>query len=208
MTLTAILPTLRASIPDPLNTALWPATTRATLTDVVIDDVSMSHLIELSGVPAVYRSRTSAGVVVVMRVSTAGSTGHRTRAMTVDPGVDDGFPAWSELRLIGRISTARVEATTVYGPTGRPFGPMMLPADICEGDIVVAPCAMADVNDGALDRTSEITRSGGHSSGTRAMFEGSHVGRWIDDGQRECTGEPRRPDHHDQHQPAATPQRR
>lgn len=165
MTLTAILPTLRASIPDPLDKALWPANTRVTLTDVVIDDVSMCHLNELSGTPAVYRSRTWHGVVVVMRVLDAATTGHRRRSLSVDPMIEGAAPVWSELRLIGRVSTARVEATTVCESSGRRSGPVMLPADISTGDIVVVPCAAEDGQDLPRHRFSQPVESAPAASG-------------------------------------------
>ncbi|ORM29132.1 hypothetical protein [Williamsia sp. 1135] len=176
MTLTAILPTLRASIPDPLDKALWPATTLATLTDVVIDDVSMCHLVELSGTPAVYRSRTSPGVVVVMRVLDAATTGHRTRSLSVDPMIEGVTPMWSELRLIGRVSTARVEATAVCEVSGSRSGLVMLPADISPGDIVVVPCAV-DGEDLPRHRFSEpadsaVATSGGGLGSMHPVSEG------------------------------------
>lgn len=52
MTLTAILPTLRRSIPDPLQPGHWPEHTVPTVSDVVIGGVSLRRLVEISGTPA------------------------------------------------------------------------------------------------------------------------------------------------------------
>lgn len=51
MTLTSILPTLRASLPDPLDPTLWPAVTVATVDDVTVRAVSMQRLAAIAGTP-------------------------------------------------------------------------------------------------------------------------------------------------------------
>jgi hypothetical protein len=47
MTLTAIIPSLRTSIPDPLDVNLWPELTTATTTDVIVAGVSLLRLVEV-----------------------------------------------------------------------------------------------------------------------------------------------------------------
>lgn len=142
MTLTSILPTLRASIPDPINSSLWPDHTITTVTDVLVDGLSMTHLIELSGTPAVYPSRTPGRGVVMMRVVEARTTGPRRRTICVDFDAERVQLIWSEARLIGRVSTARVEATDI-GPKGRKCAlTAPRPADILPGDVLAAPCEM------------------------------------------------------------------
>lgn len=54
MTLTEILPTLRRSIPDPLNPRHWPEHTMPTTTDVIVGGVSLTRLVELSHTPALH----------------------------------------------------------------------------------------------------------------------------------------------------------
>ena len=44
MTLTSILPTLRATIPDPLVIDRWPEWTHPTTTDVIVSGVSLLRL--------------------------------------------------------------------------------------------------------------------------------------------------------------------
>jgi len=142
VTLTSILPTLRASIPDPLNNSLWPDHTTTTVTDVLVDGLSMTHLIELSGTPAVYPSRTPGRGVVLMRVTEARDVGPRRRIIAVDFDAERVQLIWSEARLIGRISTARV-ASTEIGPKGRDAAiTAPRPVDIVPGDVLAAPCVM------------------------------------------------------------------
>lgn len=52
MTLTAILPALRRSIPDPLEPRHWPEHTVPTISDVVVGGVSLTRLVEITGTPA------------------------------------------------------------------------------------------------------------------------------------------------------------
>ncbi|MEF3404842.1 hypothetical protein [Agromyces sp. CCNWLW203] len=54
MTLTRILPSLRRSIPDPISSDHWPAATVATISDVIVDGVSLLRVVELCGTPAVH----------------------------------------------------------------------------------------------------------------------------------------------------------
>ncbi|WP_316317190.1 hypothetical protein, partial [Clavibacter michiganensis] len=119
MTLTAILPSLRRSIPDPLAAALWPAGTVATTTDLRVGDVSLVALAAERGTPctttaaAVERgssaraSRTASASAVVLRIlAVAPATAGSPRALLVDADVAGLACAWAEARLIGRASTA------------------------------------------------------------------------------------------------------
>ncbi|MCS5723030.1 DUF6157 family protein [Herbiconiux sp. CPCC 203407] len=54
MTLTSILPTLRATIPDPLLIDRWPEWTHPTTTDVVVSGVSLLRLVEICDTPCVH----------------------------------------------------------------------------------------------------------------------------------------------------------
>lgn len=52
MTLTALFPTLRESIPVPLCRDLWPAHTNAGVLDLTVDAVSVLRFVALCGTPA------------------------------------------------------------------------------------------------------------------------------------------------------------
>lgn len=54
MTLTTLMPSIRRSIPDPLDSLRWPDHTTATTTDVVVSGVSRCGLVELCGTPCVH----------------------------------------------------------------------------------------------------------------------------------------------------------
>ncbi len=60
MTLTHIIPSLRASVPDPICRDLWPEFTTTSLADVTVAGVSLTRLAEWCGTPCVH---TAAAVV-------------------------------------------------------------------------------------------------------------------------------------------------
>lgn len=160
MTLTAIVPSLRASIPEPSDPTLWPAHTVPGVDDVVISAVSMVRLAELVGTPCIhtaeqapprYRPRewapneVSVAVASVVRV-------HRPRRGVVLLELDAVLPACAvldQVRLIGRVSTA--PSTTVHvvnacnGTDVAPFHRLAapLPGDLREGDLLCFPCLAA-----------------------------------------------------------------
>jgi hypothetical protein len=160
VTLTAILPTLRASLPDPVDPTLWPAHTETTTGDVLVAAVSMVRLAGLTGTPCVhtaeqapprYRPRTwtpgevSVAVASVLRV-------RRPRTGVVLLELDAVLPRFAvldQVRLIGRVSTAAPTQTYVLTPCdGAEDGPFHrlpapLPADVREGDLLCFPCVAA-----------------------------------------------------------------
>lgn len=160
MTLTAILPTLRASLPEPMDPFLWPAHTTTTTDDVVVAAVSMLRLAALTGTPCVhtadqaaprYRPRgwapreVSVAVAAVVRV-------RHPRPGVVLLDLDATLPACAvldQVRLIGRVSTAPATRTHVVipsdGTADGPFHrlPAPLPADVREGDLLCFPCVAA-----------------------------------------------------------------
>jgi len=160
VTLTAILPTLRASLPEPMDPALWPAYTETTTDDVLVAAVSMVRLAGLTGTPCVhtaeqapprYRPRSwsprdvSVAVASVVRV-------RRSRTGVVLLELDAVLPPFAvldQVRLIGRVSTAAPTRTSVVmpydGSDGEPFHrlPAPLPADVREGDLLCFPCVSA-----------------------------------------------------------------
>lgn len=166
MTLTAVLPSLRRSIPDPLDGRLWPEYTVTAVDDVIVGAVSLVRLAQLEGTPCVMtgdlyhpkprdaRARgvgTDVTVVVVRVMSHDGSDGRRRAAVD---GRLEALPArWSECRLIGRVSTVRplaIELSAEDGDgadTGRidetAAAMCTLPGDLRAGDLLAIPCAGA-----------------------------------------------------------------
>jgi hypothetical protein len=154
MTLTRLLPTLRRSIPDPIEPDVWPHASVATTTDVRIDGLSLVRLAEVFGTPAVHVGRAAepgtngrtasdaahTGVIVVRIV--AASVGARGRSVTIDAGLDELAPTWREARLIGRASVARSAKTTLVTASGCLAAALDLPADLAEGDLLALPYAV------------------------------------------------------------------
>lgn len=160
MTLTAILPTLRASLPEPMDPSLWPAHTEPTTGDVLVAAVSMVRLAELTGTPCVHTaeqapprwrpaswtpSDVSVAVASVLQV-------RRPRTGVVLLELDAVLPriaVLDQVRLIGRVSTAAPTWTAVVsrceGAEDGPFHrlPAPLPADVREGDLLCFPCVAA-----------------------------------------------------------------
>jgi len=143
VTLTRILPTLRASIPDPLAIDRWPERTHPTTSDVVVSGVSMLRLVEICDTPCVH-------VAAAVIPGTYGRASDREQASVIvarvtavrDAGILEldaafsGVPAHlDEARLIGRISTRRVRAFML----GEDAGTVTLPDDIAVGDLVAVP---------------------------------------------------------------------
>ena len=157
MTLTAILPSLRASIPDPLDPSAWPAHTEPTTDDVRVSAVSMARLADVAGTPCVhtaeeapprYRSRdwTPRG----MSVAVAAVTGVRRTDVGLVLELDAVLPACAvldEARLIGRRTTAPRATAVVRDPLADGEGAdapvLVVPADVTVGDLVCFPCGRA-----------------------------------------------------------------
>lgn len=147
MTLTALLPTLRASIPAPFDAAAWPAGSAPTLDDVTVRAMSVARYADLCGTPCVCTGPAvipaSGGVastilsttVVVATVVDAGSGTLRLDACAA--GLD---AVWREARLLGRVSHAYDERFAVVDAAGRPVGSVVLPGDLRIGDRVAFPC--------------------------------------------------------------------
>lgn len=143
MTLTSILPTLRASIPDPIVADRWPTATRARVDDVVVAGVSLSRLALLCGTPCVHVAPApgeprdapgGAASVVVTAVTTLRDGGEGLLALDLDADIDPALARWSEVRLIGRVSVARPVRASVGDHVLR------IPADVRKGDLLVVPC--------------------------------------------------------------------
>jgi len=148
MTLTALLPTLRSSIPAPFDPAAWPAGSAPTLDDVTVRAVSVGRYAEICGTPCVctgpavipasggVASASLSTTVVVATVTDAGPAVLRLDAALA--GLD---AVWREARLIGRVSHAYDEPFAVLDAHGEePCATVVLPGDVRAGDRVALPC--------------------------------------------------------------------
>lgn len=151
MTLTSILPTLRASLPDPLDPTLWPAGTAATVDDVTVRAVSMQRLAAVAGTPCVhtaeeapprYRPRDWQPREVCVTVAAVTRVRRPWGVLVVE--LDAVLPdcaVLTEARLIGRRSVAAAAVVRVTtNPCGTAGVDAVLPADIAVGDLVCFPC--------------------------------------------------------------------
>lgn len=158
MTLTAIMPSLRRSIPDPFTVDAWPERSYATTTDVIVSGVSMLRLVDVCETPCVHTaaavipgthgrpSPSADAAVVVVRVTAVLKNFDAARVVLIDACVDSVNATWRETRLIGRASTVRsTSAILLSGDShevprvGR--GLIELPDDLREGDLLAVPCA-------------------------------------------------------------------
>lgn len=151
MTLTSILPSLRASLPDPLDPTVWPARTEATVDDVRVRAVSMQRLAAVAGTPCVhtaeqapprYRPRDwhPADVCVTVAAVTRVRRPWGVVFVELDAAVPD-CAVLTEVRLIGRRSVAPVAEVTLATNTTGTAGPeVLLPGDVRVGDLVCFPC--------------------------------------------------------------------
>lgn len=151
MTLTTILPSLRASLPDPLDPTVWPAGTEATVDDVRVRGVSMQRLATVAGTPCVhtadqapprYRPRAWQPGDVCVTVATVIRVRRPWGVVFVElDAVVPDCAVLSETRLIGRRSVAPVaEVTLTTNTTGTAGHEVLLPGDIGAGDLVCFPC--------------------------------------------------------------------
>ncbi|WP_299569467.1 hypothetical protein [uncultured Williamsia sp.] len=167
MTLTDIMPTLRGSIPDPLDRVRWPSGSRATLDDVVVQDFSLARAARLLGTPLVFRSPTDDPIgVVVLGVSgvTTGSPHHRilcgrTR-LSSSVVVDDAGMYWHEARLVGRTSVVHRHPVTLTACGVERT--VDLPADLVPGDVVAIPVRIPPETPGGCRLLDRIEESPAH----------------------------------------------
>lgn len=149
MTLTRLLPTLRRSIPDPIAPGRWPAGTRATTTDLIVGGFSMSRLAERDGTPLVHLVPAPAGthggpvrhLGVALATVRERSWGDGVLELAIDAECGPHRPDWSEARLIGRISVARLTTASVRFAAGgcHALARLELPGDVAVGDLVAVP---------------------------------------------------------------------
>ncbi len=154
MTLTHIIPSLRRTMPDPMDRDRWPEFTTTSVDDVTTAGVSMVRLVDWCGSPAIH---TAAAVIpfsggkpsedelvsiVVTRVIAVDRPDERTQDVWVDADLRDCRPVVGQARLIGRSSTAHDTLTRLH-PADARFNEASLPhlpADVHPGDLIVFPC--------------------------------------------------------------------
>lgn len=148
MTLTSLLPTLRESIPAPLDDDAWPVHTHPTTDDVVVAGVSVGRIAEICGTPCVYTgaavqpftgghaSPTEWTTIVLAHVTDTGPEGIR-----LDAVFHGHAPLWREARLLGRVSHAYEQRMPVVGADSETaLGVVRLPEDVRAGDVIAVPC--------------------------------------------------------------------
>lgn len=154
MTLTRILPSLRRSIPDPLNPDAWPELSHATTTDVFVSGVSLLRVADLCGTPSTHTaaavipctggrpSSTERASVLVTRVTGVTSSADGATHITLDACLHGLHLECSETRLLGRASTAKVTRVRLSGKgeMGCVDGGLWLPSDLAVGDLLAIPC--------------------------------------------------------------------
>ncbi len=148
MTLTALFPTLRASIPAPFDATAWPAGSAPTLDDVLVRAVSLGRYADLCGTPCVCTGPAvipaSGGVVsAVLSTTVIVATVREATSDTVrlDACVAGLDVMWREARLLGRVSLAYDETFAVVDAHGdEAGGTVVLPGDVRVGDRIAVPC--------------------------------------------------------------------
>ena len=113
MTLTHILPSLRRSLPNPLDRDLWPEFTTTSSTDVAIAGVSLTRLADWCGTPCVHSatavipgtgglpSPTELTSVIVARVIAVTVAGDGSADAWLDAQLSGAAVVMKEARMIG-----------------------------------------------------------------------------------------------------------
>jgi hypothetical protein len=147
MTLTALLPTLRASIPAPFDPGAWPAGTVPTIDDVTVRAVSVGRYADLCGTPCVCTGPAvipaSGGVASAVHSTTvvvATVVDAESRTLRLDACAAGLDAVWREARLLGRVSHAYDATFDVVDAAGRGVGRATLPDDVRVGDRIAFPC--------------------------------------------------------------------
>lgn len=158
MTLTRILPSLRRSLPEPINAEFWPERTIVTTTDVLVSGISLLRLAEVCGTPCVHSaaavipktggrpSSSERTAVVVVRITAVGHYATRNLVVQTDARLDNLRLIWSETRLINRASIARsamvlIDRRSPAADTSpsRDLLAVELPSDLWAGDLLAIP---------------------------------------------------------------------
>lgn len=159
--------------------AVWPTSTYLTATDVVIDGMSLLHLVQLCGTPCVHSAHVAVAggehrlylrnaAVVVVEVTAVLTFPDTERVVLIDGCLDGSRPVWAGTRIIGRASSAAgAGAIILAGETGAavPSGPLQLPADLAQGDLLAIPCRTGCVGSRPGSRPGPV-REDLHRTGT------------------------------------------
>ncbi|MCI0157107.1 hypothetical protein KNO15_10420 [Leifsonia shinshuensis] len=154
MTLTHLIPSLRASVPNPLGRDLWPEFTTTSVSDVTVAGVSLTRLAEWCGTPCVHTaaavipgtggmpSATEVASVIVTRVTRVATAADGATDVWIDARLTDSAVAIAELRMIGRVSTACDAQTRIHsaGESAAPLAVDELVSDLRVGDLLAVPC--------------------------------------------------------------------
>ncbi len=155
MTLTSILPSLRRSVPDPIDIDCWPELTHLTTTDVVVSGISMLRLAELCQTPCIHTaaavipgthgrpSPLAEAAVVVTSITAIVRGVDGERIALIDACLEHVPAVWREARLVGRASTARPESFRVLAarPDCAVGAAIEVPGDLRVGDLLAIPCS-------------------------------------------------------------------
>ncbi|MGJ0118749.1 hypothetical protein ACQ7HM_06045 [Williamsia sp. MIQD14] len=166
MTLTDIMPTLRMSIPDPIDLRQWPPGTSVTIDDVAVQGFSLSTASALLGSPMRWAADDRATTIVVVCSVSAVLPDPTHPILLLDCDVRRGVPTetdasvidivWDHARLIGRVSVAHKHRVHLLGDgTHSPLAPAPhaadtdtasvtapLPRDLVVGDRIAVPCTV------------------------------------------------------------------
>ncbi len=188
MTLTHILPSLRRSLPNPLDRDLWPEFTTTSSTDVAIAGVSLTRLADWCGTPCVHSatavipgtgglpSPTELTSVIVARAIAVNATGDGSADAWVDAQLSGAAVVMKEARMIGCVSTARDFAVRVRSPYDEdaPSETVHLGGDLRQGDLLAIPCRGIALLRTVDPNRHRLVRDGGELD---SFFLPPHCGR-------------------------------
>lgn len=188
MTLTHILPSLRRSLPNPLDRDSWPEFTTTTPDDVTIAGVSLVRLADWCGTPCVHTatailpgtgglpSPTELTSVIVARVLAVTLTGDGSADAWIDARLSGSAVVMKEARMIGRVSTARDFAVRVRSPYDEdaPADAVYLGNDLRPGDLLAIPCRGTALLRSVDPDRHRLVRDGGEPD---SFFLPPHCGR-------------------------------
>lgn len=167
VTLTDILPTLRMSIPDPIDLRQWPPGTSVTIDDVAVQGFSLSTASALLGSPMRWATDDRSTTIVIVCSVSAVLDDPVDPILLLDCDVRRGIPtdtdapvidiAWDHARLIGRVSVAHKHRVQLLGDgthsrlphtlaadTDTAAVTAPLPKDLAVGDRIAVPCTVGD----------------------------------------------------------------
>ena len=153
VTLTHIIPSLRGSLSNPLLRDSWPEFTTASVDDVTVAGVSLTRLASWCGTPCVHSAAAVVPGTGGMPSPTESASVVVTRVVEVSRSADGDLDVWidarlgavpavvTELRLIGRVSTACDAPARIHqaGPAA-PVAVEELASDLRAGDLLAVPC--------------------------------------------------------------------